>query len=72
MQQKRLTNHALVKHLMKAKGIEMLTVTEKNVLVQVKPKFTPADADRLCYAVGQDAARRATRDGHNYIIFARF
>lgn len=72
MEQKRLTNYALVKVLMKAKGIEMLTVTERNVLVQTKPKFTPADADRLCNFVGQDAARRVTREGHNYLIFARF
>ncbi len=72
MEQKRLTNQALVKHLMKAKGIEMITITDKQVLVQVKPKFTPADADRLCHEVGQDAARRVTtKEGRNFILFAR-
>ncbi len=73
MQQKRLTNYALVKALMKAKGVEMITVTDKNVLLQVKPKFTPEDAYLLCHAVGQDAARRVTsKEGKNFIVFARF
>lgn len=73
MEQKRLTNNALVKALMKAKGVEMITITDKNVLLQVKPKFTPEDADRLCHLVGQDAARRVTtKEGKNFLIFARY
>ena len=69
----RLTNKKLVKALMDTKGLDMITITSANVLVQVSNKFTPAKADELCKSVGHDKdAKAATKDGLNFIIFPRF
>lgn len=69
----RLTNKKLVKALMDVKGLDMITITSTNVLVQVSNKFTPAKADELCKSVGHDMdAKAATKDGLNFIIFPRF
>ena len=69
----RLTNKKLVKALMDVKGLDMITVTSANVLVQVSNKFTPAKADELCKSVGHDKdAKAATKDGLNFIIFPRY
>lgn len=69
----RLTNKRLVKKLMDAKGIEMISITKTAVAVQVSKKFTPANADELCEKVGQpNAVRRTTKEGHNFLLFARF
>ena len=68
----RLKNLRLVRALMKAKGLKMISITATSVLVQVNERFTPEQADALCSSVGQDGARRVTDKGNNYIIFARF
>lgn len=69
----RLTNKKLVKALMDTKGLDMITITSVNVLVQVSKKFTPAMADELCGRVGHKMdAKAATKDGLNFIIFPRF
>ena len=69
----RLTHKKLVKALMDVKGLDMITITSTNVLVQVSNKFTPAKADELCKSVGHDMdAKAATKDGLNFIIFPRF
>ena len=69
----RLTNKKLVKALMDVKGLDMITITSTNVLVQVSNKFTPAKADELCKSVGHDMdAKAATKDGLNFIIFPRY
>lgn len=68
----RLTNKRLVRALMDAKGIDGITITSKAVLVQVSPKFTPAQAQELCDKVGHKDFKAATQGGHNYIVFPRY
>ena len=71
--QERMTNKRLVKTLMDAKGIEMISVTKTAVAVQVAKNFTPQQAEELCGKVGQpNAIRRTTKEGHNFLLFARF
>lgn len=69
----RLTNKRLVKFLMDYRGIEMISITDRNIVVQVSKKFTPAQAEELCRKVGQaNDSKAATGSGNNYIIFPRF
>ncbi|WP_278715572.1 hypothetical protein [Bacteroides caecimuris] len=69
----RLTNKRLVKFLMDYRGIEMISVTDKNIVVQVSKKFTPVQAEELCRKVGHtNDFKAATGAGNNYIIFPRF
>ena len=68
----RLKDRRLVRALMKAKGLKMISITATAVLVQVNERFTPEQADELCRSVGQEGARRVTDKGNNFILFARF
>ena len=69
----RLTNKQLVRKLMSARGIEMITITTTAVLVQIKNTLTPRQADELCALVGQpNAAHREDSKGHQFLIFSRF
>lgn len=69
----RIINKRLVRFLMDYRGIDMISVTAKNVVVQVSKKFTPAQAEELCRQVGHtDDFKAATGAGNNYIIFPRF
>lgn len=69
----RLTNKKLVKALMDVKGIDMITVSSVNVLVQVSKNFTPAKAEELCKRLGHtNDVKAATKEGLNYMIFPRY
>ena len=69
----RLTNKQLVRKLMSARGIEMITITTTAVLVQINKALTPRQADELCASVGQpNAAHREDSKGHQFLIFSRF
>lgn len=68
----RLTNKRLVKALMDARGIDLISITSKTVLVQVSSKFTPAQAEALCAKVGHSDFKAATQNGLNYIAFPRY
>lgn len=68
----RLINKRLVKFLMDAKGIDVISITKKQVVVQVSPTFTPAKAEELGRRVGQPDSRTRTVDGLNYIVFSRY
>jgi hypothetical protein len=69
----RLTNKKLVKALMDVKGIDMITVSSVNVLVQVSKSFTPAKAEELCKRLGHtNDVKAATKEGLNYMIFPRY
>lgn len=69
----RLTNKRLVKALMDAKGIDMITIAKATIVVQVSPNFTPAKAEALSASLGHaDDVKAATREGINYMIFPRF
>lgn len=71
--EKRIVNKKLVNRLMDTKGIEMISITAQNVVVQVNHKFTPKMADDLVRELGhQKDAKAATRQGDNYIVFTRF
>ena len=68
----RLTNKRLVKRLMDTRGIEMISITPTNVVVQVKSSFTPAMGRDLIADIGHESdAKMTTRDGSNYIILLR-
>ena len=70
---KKLTNKKLVKYLMDVRRVEMISVSAKNIIVQVTDKFTPQMGKNLIEEVGHgDTARIATKDGNNYIVFPRF
>ena len=70
---KKLTNKRLVKYLMDVRRVEMISVSAKNIIVQVTDKFTPLMGQNLIEEVGHsDTARIATKDGNNYIVFPRF
>ena len=44
----RLTNKKLVKALMDEKGIDMISIAQSTIVVQVSKNFTPAKAEELC------------------------
>lgn len=68
----RMTNKRLVKRLMDARGIEMISITPDNVVVQVKSSFTPAMCRDLIADIGHESdAKMTSREGSNYIILPR-
>lgn len=69
----RLTNKKLVKALMDAKGIDMISIAKATIVVQVSKSFTPAKAEELSASLGHaDDVKAATREGINYMIFPRY
>ncbi|MGL4852750.1 MAG: hypothetical protein ACRC3Z_08930 [Phocaeicola sp.] len=70
---RQLKNKQLVKYLMDVRRIEMISISVKNIIVQVSDKFTPEMGNKLIQEVGHDkTARIAAKDGNNYIVFPRF
>ena len=72
MQTKKLIDKKLVRFLMGVKKIEVISITAKQIVLTVSPKFTPTDAADLIRAIGHEKWTPATRDGHNYIVLDRF
>ena len=68
----KLTNKRLVKCLMDTKGIDIITVTEDKVLVEVGGTFTPEDGLSLVRKVCHSRYQPVTRNGKNYIILERY
>ena len=69
----RLTNKKLVKALMDEKGIDMISIAQSTIVVQVSKNFTPAKAKELCKRLGHtNDVKAATKEGLNYMIFPRY
>lgn len=69
----RLTNKKLVKALMDEKGIDMISIAQSTIVVQVSKNFTPAKAEDLCRRLGHtNDVKAATKEGLNYMIFPRY
>lgn len=72
MKDGRLTNKRLVRRLMDTKGVEEIFVAKDKVQVKVCKGFTPERARQLVHELGHESARSASKDGENYLIFARW
>ena len=55
------------------KGIDMISIAQSTIVVQVSKNFTPAKAEELCKRLGHtNDVKAATKEGLNYMIFPRY
>lgn len=69
---KKLTNKRLVSYLMDHKHIDMVSVSKKQIVCTVSPKFKPEEVPQLLADTGQSMPRMTSDAGLNYIIFPRY